>query len=178
MNEKVIVLRIGHRIPRDLRVTTHVCLTARAFGADGIIISDVYDEKLKKKVEDVVNRFGGDFFIKMGEPWLKVIKEWIKKGGKIIHLTMYGLPLPEVINDIKSSSSDKLIVVGAEKVPKEVFSLANWNVSITNQPISEVSALGVFLDWYFDHKAFYKEFKNAKLKIIPSRSSKKVIKIE
>ncbi|MEM2896942.1 MAG: tRNA (cytidine(56)-2'-O)-methyltransferase [Candidatus Bathyarchaeia archaeon] len=175
MEERVIVLRMGHRFPRDLRITTHVCLTARAFGADGIIVSDVYDGELKKKVEDVVKRFGGTFFIEMGEPWLKVIKEWIRKGGKVIHLTMYGLPLPEVIGDIRASNSDKLIVVGAEKVPREIFSLANWNVSITNQPISEVSALGIFLDWYFEHKAFYKEFKNAKLRIVPSKLSKKVI---
>lgn len=177
MSGKVIVLRIGHRVPRDLRVTTHVCLTARAFGADGIIISDVYDENLKKKIESVVERFGGNFFIEMGKPWLEVIKDWVKEGGEVIHLTMYGLPLPEVIESIKSSKANKMIVVGAEKVPKEVFLLANWNVSITNQPISEVSALGVFLDWYFEHKAFYKEFKNAKLKIIPSKASKKVIKL-
>ena len=27
------VLRLDHRIGRDTRITTHVCLTARAFGA-------------------------------------------------------------------------------------------------------------------------------------------------
>ena len=34
----IIVLRIGHRIGRDKRITTHVALVARAFGANKIII--------------------------------------------------------------------------------------------------------------------------------------------
>ena len=28
------VLRLGHRIHRDERLTTHICLVARAFGPD------------------------------------------------------------------------------------------------------------------------------------------------
>src|SRR5207244_13617119 len=38
---RIVVLRMGHRIPRDWRLTTHVCLTARALGAEGVIISDI-----------------------------------------------------------------------------------------------------------------------------------------
>ncbi|RLF15834.1 MAG: tRNA (cytidine(56)-2'-O)-methyltransferase, partial [Thermoprotei archaeon] len=49
-----MVLRMGHRIPRDQRITTHVCLTARAFGADGVIVSDVVDGKLEETVNKVV----------------------------------------------------------------------------------------------------------------------------
>ena len=30
------VLRLDHRIGRDTRITTHVCLTARAFGASKV----------------------------------------------------------------------------------------------------------------------------------------------
>ena len=40
------VLRIGHRPGRDKRVTTHVALVARAFGAGGIYIPGG-DDKLK-----------------------------------------------------------------------------------------------------------------------------------
>ena len=39
-----------------------------------------------------------------------------------------------------------LIVVGAEKVPRDVYDMADYNVAIGNQPHSEVSALGVLLD--------------------------------
>ena len=42
----VLVLRLGHRKERDKRVTTHVCLTARALGADGVILSGERDDKI------------------------------------------------------------------------------------------------------------------------------------
>jgi tRNA (cytidine56-2'-O)-methyltransferase len=31
---RVKVLRLGHRKKRDVRLTTHICLAARALGAD------------------------------------------------------------------------------------------------------------------------------------------------
>ncbi|WP_192806472.1 RNA methyltransferase [Saccharolobus islandicus] len=34
----IYVLRLGHRPARDKRVTTHVILVARAFGAKGVYI--------------------------------------------------------------------------------------------------------------------------------------------
>jgi len=170
-----VILRLGHRIPRDLRVTTHVCLTARAFGADGLVLADVVDKTVERTVLDVCRRFGGTFSIRMGEPWKQVIKHWKSKGGDVVHLTAYGIPLPEAIQTIKASPNPKLVVVGASKVPREAFELATWNVSVTNQPISEVSALAVFLDRYFEGKQFSMEFQNAKMKIIPSTRGKKVI---
>ena len=36
---RISVLRLGHRIERDKRITSHLGLTARAFGADEIILS-------------------------------------------------------------------------------------------------------------------------------------------
>lgn len=175
---KIVILRIGHRIPRDARVTTHVCLAARAFGADGIIISDVVDDKLRQTIEGVVNQFGGTFYIKMGVPWKKSITDWLAKGGEVIHLTVYGLPLPEVIEQVRGSPRDKLVVVGGPKVPGEIYQIATHNVSITKQPHSEVASLGVFLDWYFQGKEFYKVFEDAKLKINSSKSGKKVFRVE
>ena len=35
----ITILRLGHRVVRDQRITTHVALTSRAFGADKIVIS-------------------------------------------------------------------------------------------------------------------------------------------
>lgn len=175
--EQIVVLRLGHRIPRDLRVTTHVCLTARAFGADGLIVADVVDTALEKTILDVCKRFGGSFWIRMGEPWRQAVKDWKSKGGEIAHLTAYGIPLPEAMEAINASPRPKLVVVGAEKVPGEVFEAANWNVAVTNQPISEVSALAMFLDRYFEGRQFSKEFENAQLRIIPSAHGKKVVNL-
>ncbi|PUA31296.1 MAG: tRNA (cytidine(56)-2'-O)-methyltransferase [Candidatus Terraquivivens tikiterensis] len=174
---ELVVLRMGHRIHRDERVTTHVCLTARAFGCDGVIISGQPDEGVKKSVEDVVRRFGGKFFVEIRQDWMNVVKSWLGSGGEVVHLTMYGLPLPSVIEEIRSSEKNKLIVVGSEKVPKKVYEMATWNVSVTNQPISEVAALAVFLDWLQQHREFYMEFENAKIKVIPSAREKKVVRL-
>jgi tRNA (cytidine56-2'-O)-methyltransferase len=175
--DQIVVLRLGHRIPRDLRVTTHVCLTARAFGADGLILADVVDTALDKTILDVRKRFGGSFWIRMGEPWRQAVKDWKSKGGEIVHLTAYGISLPEAVKTIKGSSRPKLVVVGAEKVPGEVYEAADWNVAVTNQPISEVSALAMFLDRYFEGRQFSMEFDNAELKIIPSARGKKVVNL-
>jgi tRNA (cytidine56-2'-O)-methyltransferase len=172
---RVIVLRIGHRVPRDFRVTTHVCLTARALGADGVYVSDVHDQALIETIRSVSKRFGGDFQVEAGRPWRSTINEWKRAGGKVIHLTAYGLPLPRVIRAIRRSDGDKLVVVGAEKVPGELYGYADWNVAVTNQPISEVSALGIFLDWFFRHSRLEVSFPNPEIKIVPSVRGKKVI---
>ena len=173
---QLVVLRLGHRIQRDVRVTTHVCLTARALGADGVIVSDVKDQRLVDSVNRVTRQFGGTFTIETGKAWRQTITEWKKAGEKVIHLTAYGSPVLKVIEQIRSSETDKMVAVGAEKVPGEIFHLADWNVAVTNQPISEVSALGIFLDWLFEHRGLEEEFTNATLRIVPTEHGKRVVK--
>lgn len=46
MDKEIYILRLGHRPKRDRRVTTHVILVARAFGAKGVYISDIIDPVL------------------------------------------------------------------------------------------------------------------------------------
>ncbi len=136
----ITVLRLGHRPARDKRVTTHVALTARAFGADAILVS-TRDPSLERTVREVVERFGGSFAIETGVPWRRLLREW--KGPKV-HLTMYGLPVDEATPRI--ARGDLLVVVGAEKVPRDVYDLVDFNVAVGNQPHSEVAALAIFLD--------------------------------
>lgn len=174
---KVYVLRLGHRVLRDKRVTTHVGLTARAFGADGIIISGDRDESVLESLRRTVEVWGGPFEVRYRKDWLRLIEKLRSEGWKVVHLTMYGLPLPEVIREIRRDRSNKLVVVGAEKVPSIVYRLADWNVSVTNQPHSEVSALALFLDRLFEGREFHKEFTSARLKVIPQRRGKKVLKL-
>lgn len=136
------VLRLGHRPARDARVTTHVALTARAFGADGVTVAES-DPKLERTVLDVVERFGGPFEIRSGAAWKPFVRAW-KKHGVVVHLTMYGEPLDEAIARVPKG--DVLFVVGAEKVPGDLFQLADFNVAVGNQPHSEVAALALALD--------------------------------
>jgi tRNA (cytidine56-2'-O)-methyltransferase len=171
---RTVVLRIGHRLFRDSRVTTHVCLTARALGADGVIIADKHDKTVEATIREVAKRFGGDFSIESGKPWRRAIREWSNESGKVVHLTAYGLRLPDVIREINDTDRDVLVVVGSEKMPGEVFKLADWNVSVTNQPMSEVAALAIFLDWHLQHQAFDKTFPNGEVRIVPSRDQKQI----
>ena len=173
----IVVLRLGHRPERDKRITTHVALTARAFGADKIIIAAEKDEHVYESVTDVVNRWGGPFEIEFNPHWRQILKEW---KGKIVHLTMYGIHIDEAVPKIRKAlkKDDILVVVGAEKVPREVYEVAHYNVAIGNQPHSEVAALAVFLDRLLEGKGLKKEFKNAKIKIIPQEKGKKVVSLE
>ncbi|WP_048148683.1 tRNA (cytidine(56)-2'-O)-methyltransferase [Palaeococcus ferrophilus] len=174
----IAVLRLGHRPERDKRITTHVALTARAFGAERIIIAAEEDEHVKASVEDVVERWGGPFSIEFDPNWRRILREW---RGKIVHLTMYGRhiddALPEIRGDLEAGE-DILVVVGAEKVPREVYEVAHYNVGVGNQPHSEVAALAVFLDRLLDGEGLKREFENAKVKIVPQERGKKVITLE
>ena len=165
----ITVLRIGHRPARDKRVTTHVALVARAFGAARILV-DTHDAALEKTVRGVVRRFGGDFAIETGVSWRRALEGF--RGTKL-HLTMYGLPLEETLPTIPRSS-DLLVIVGAEKVPADVYRLADVNLSVGNQPHSEVAALAVFLDRYLEGKGLRTEFAG-RLRIRPSARGKDVV---
>ncbi|HID17718.1 TPA: tRNA (cytidine(56)-2'-O)-methyltransferase [Candidatus Bathyarchaeota archaeon] len=176
---EVVVLRWGHR-PRDARVTTHVALTARAFGASGLILSDVEDQKIEKSVEKVVESWGGRFFFKMGIPWRKAVEEWRREGGIVVHLTMYGenIEASDVLQRIRKAGRKLLVLVGSQKVPPSFFSpsVSDFNVAVGNQPHSEVAALAVFLDRLFEGRELIKGFEGAKLRVMPSKRSKKVAK--
>jgi len=165
----ITVLRIGHRIGRDKRITTHVALVARAFGADKILI-DKKDDKIEENISSICTRFGKDFEIQSGVERKKIIREW---KGTIVHLTMYGERLNKSVDNI-NKNEDLLIIVGAEKVPPAIFEIADFNVSVGNQPHSEVAALAIFLDRYKNGRWEYKKF-NGKIEILPRNKGKKVI---
>ena len=173
-SSRIFVLRVGHRPVRDKRITTHVCLVARAFGADGVFL-DNPDPVIFSSISKVCDRWGGPFDVKYLSDPFSFVKSWKGKGGVVIHLTMYGINLPAVSDEIKSSNRDKLIIVGAEKVPKEYYLLADWNVAIGNQPHSEVSALAVLLLDLLDGWVYRSAFKDARLKIVPSKNGKEVL---
>jgi len=167
----VWVLRLGHRRGRDPRLTTHVALTARALGCDGIILSGEKDDSAIENINEVVKNWGNHFEVKYEKNWKNVINNW---KGKTVHLTMYGLPIQDKIGDIKKSKNI-LVVVGSEKVPSEVYQLVDFNIAITNQPHSEVGSMAVFLDKLFEGKELEKKFKKARIKIIPQERGKRTI---
>ena len=167
----LVLLRLGHRIFRDQRMTTHCALTARAFGCEKMVYSGERDGEMEKSVMDVAKRWGGNFEVVYEKNWKKFLSQF---PGKKVLLTMYGINLPDIIERIKPIK-DLLVIVGSEKVPSEIYDLIDYQVAVTLQPHSEVAALAVFLDWYFASQEMKKEFRDAKIKIIPQEKGKKTI---
>jgi len=169
---KVWVLRLGHRRGRDPRLTTHVALTARALGCDGIILSGEKDDSIIENINEVVKNWGNHFEVKYEKNWRNIINNW---KGRTVHLTMYGLPIQDKIDEIKKLKNI-LVIVGSEKVLSDVYHLSDWNLAVTNQPHSEVAALAIFLDRLFKGRGLKKKFKDAKIKVVPQKKGKKTIK--
>ena len=166
------VVRIGQRVVRDDRVTTHVALVSRAFGAEKIFMTEVNPE-IKNTLEKINKTWGGNFVVEFVDKWKPIIKKKKEENFKIVHLSMYG----ESVNDVQEKISQEenlLVVVGAEKVPREIYDLADYNVGVGSQPHSEISALAILLDRIQKGKQFEKAFPDAKRKIIPTKMGKNV----
>lgn len=175
---KVIVLRLGHRYVRDERTTTHLFLAARALGAEAAVYCGRRDLDLEKTISRVNEMWGGMFKVQYTKDWKPCLKEYKANGLEVVHLTMYGLPIQEVIEKIRSSPKDKLVVVGGAKVPREVYHLSDWNVSVTCQPHSEVSALSIFLHELFKGEELLRSFEGGRLRILPQERGKKVLHMD
>ncbi len=175
---EVFVLRWGHRPQRDIRLTSHVALASRAFGASGFFLADTKDEHLKVTIEKVTETWGGNVLFEMGTPWKNTVTEWKNKGGIIVHLTIYGenVQTSDVLKRIKESRKNILLLIGSQKVPPEFYSaeISDYNVSIGNQPHSECAAVAVFLDRFFEGKELSKNFTNAKIRVVPQERNKKI----
>jgi len=165
---------LGHRIKRDQRISTHVALTARALGADEIVFSGDYDPGLIESVARVVEKWGGSFKASYTPDWAGFIRQRKAAGEMIVHLTMYGVGLQHVVEELREAHRSRglVLVVGSSKVPIEVYELADLNVAVTNQPHSEVAALAVALDWIHGGKELDRTYPGAKIVIVPSRHGK------
>jgi tRNA (cytidine56-2'-O)-methyltransferase len=176
---EIVILRLGHRPERDKRITTHVGLVGRALGAKGMLLASS-DKGIERSINEVTQRWGGDFFVQTGVKWSDELKRWKQEGGKVCHLTMYGENILDVIDEIRAEAKrDKtriMVVVGAEKVPYIVYDAADWNIAVSNQPHSEVAALALFLDYLQRGKELRNKFEHAKMEIVPKRRGKEVIR--
>jgi len=171
----IYVLRLGHRLARDQRVTTHVALTARALGCGGMYLVG-RDPDIIAGVEDVARRFGGEFRVEEARGWRPVVNQFKARDAVVVHLTMYGERLDDVQDTLcrLARDHDVLVVVGAEKVSSEVYDAADFNVAVANQPHSEVAALAIFLDRLQGGKSLKHEFPGGRARILPNPRGKSV----
>jgi tRNA (cytidine56-2'-O)-methyltransferase len=177
---EIVVLRWGHRPQRDARLTSHVALVARALGADRLVLSDVKDVRIEETIKKITDSWGGSFSFEMGTSWRRTVKNWKAANGIVVHLTVYGenIETSDVLQRVRNTGRDVLILVGSQKVPGEFYSesVSDFNVAIGNQPHSECASLAVFLDRFFEGKELAKNFEDSKTKIIPSRRGKKLVR--
>ncbi len=164
------VLRLGHRAGRDDRISTHVGLTARQWGASEIVYSGQKDSNMIESLRDTSERWGGEFKISYTKDWKDIIRDF---DGLAVQLTMYGEKIGEKDEEIKQrfEEQDLLIVVGAEKVPRWVYENVDYNISVGNQPHSEIAALAVFLD-RVQENGIKEEFEGSDIQVVPSEKDK------
>lgn len=129
---------------------------------------------MEGSIRGVASDWGGGFDLDYAESWRRVVVDW-KRRGTVVHLTMYGLPLQDVVTSLRGIASDVLVVVGGAKVPGDIFDLADWNVAVTSQPHSEVSALAVFLHELRGGEELDAEFEGARLHVVPRAHGKEVV---
>ena len=170
----VELLRLGHRKERDKRLTTHIFLSCRILGINKIYYAGDKDEKIEKNINKVEEKWGKCLDIRHIRNPLKFIEKKKKEGYAIIHLTMYGIPYEEKINEIRKLKNI-LIIIGSEKVPSEIYQLSDYNIAIGNQPHSELTALVILS--YEINKNKLKECNGKSLyRIIPQEKGKKVVR--
>lgn len=157
-------------------MTTHVGLTARALGADRVMLPAAAGEATET-VADVTDRFGGPFAVEPVESPLAVVRDW---DDRVVHLTMYGEPVQDVMPAVRDAHATDavLVVVGGGKVPFEVYERADWNVAVTNQPHSEIAALAVFLDRLFVGRELEREWADARRRVVPEPAGKTTERVE
>ena len=174
---EIEVLRLGHRLGRDPRITTHLALVSRAMGASNFVLAGDEDEKLFSNIHSVNERFGHGLSCRYEKSPMRMLREIANSDEEskpiIIHLTMYGEPFKEVVPNIPKDKP-VVVVVGGAKVPGELFKVSDFNIAVGNQPHSEVAALALFLDSWTDGEGFNREFSEPQLVISPSKSGKDV----
>jgi tRNA (cytidine56-2'-O)-methyltransferase len=170
---KISVLRLGHRVFRDQRISTHCFLIARALGASGGYYTGERDRKLEKSVKKISEKWGGQFEVKYLESCRSLVEKF---SGKTVHLTAYGIPFTRKMKEVKSGGN-LLVIVGGEKVPAEIYRSADFNLSVGSQPHSEVAALAIFL-YELRNRRFKAYFSKARMKIIPCERGKLAIRLD
>ena len=90
---------------------------------------------------------------------------------------MYGETWKDELPNI-DLSRPMVVVVGGTKVPGEVYRLASHNISVGNQPHSEVAALAIFLESLIGDIEEEKYFSGGEIKVIPNGKRKQVTTFE
>ena len=126
------ILRLGHRLHRDYRITTHCALVSRAFGATKMYYSGFQDDKMALNLQKVNDSWGGNFEIKYLKNWRSFLKQSKLQGSFIILCTMYGKNFA-LFEPVHGAAPD---IAG----------------NGTANPIAMILSIKLMLEWLSDHK--------------------------
>jgi len=143
-------------------------MTARAFGASSLILTDKRNERLARYAKGLCNKWGGVFDVYFTNDWRRVLKE--KRNYKSVYLTRFGMPINSKLSMIKTYKN-LIVIVTMNETYKPIFERSDFNVSITPQPHTNASAIATFLYTFYTGRELALRFKNAKLKVAPSEHS-------
>ncbi len=157
---------------------TDLCLIARAFGATEAVFT-TSDRKLisksKRFCKDVCAKWGGSFTISFTNNWKAYIKS--KRKYKTIYLTRYGTPVRQMEYLLRTYKNLLIIASFSEKI-KELYTIADFNISITSQPHTVASSVTALLRAYYRDRELSMHFENAKYKIVPEQHSIHIDKLK
>ncbi len=139
-------------------------MAARAFGAHNVTFASIRNPKMMNQFKVLNKKWGGDFNVSFVDNWQDFLKS--KKNYKTIYLTRYGTPINKIKYSLKTYKNIMLIVTLTEAY-KNLYKMADFNVSITAQPHSATSAIAIFLHLFYEGRELAMHFENAKYKVVP-----------
>ena len=174
MGEGLIsVLVVGRS---DYEDELSLCMVARAFGASTITFcpeDKSIMRKLSRKCKALNRDWGGAFSFSFTNDWKRFVKE--KKNYLKVYLTRYGMPMKKIGYQVRTYKN-VLIIVSEKETIKQLYKAADFNLSITTQPHSCASAIGVFLHDFYQGRELAIHFENARYKVSPEQHGMKVEK--
>ena len=145
-----------------------IALTARAFGASEITVN-LKEQRNKSHItkyfKEINNDWGSNFKVSFTNNWMDLIKEH-NNNYKTIYLTKYGDSIKKKEYVISTYKNILLIVSTTDDI-KELYDMADFNISLTTQPHTIISSIAVFLNMYYKGRELAMHFENAKYKIMP-----------
>lgn len=153
-----------------------IFLTARALGAAEVIFTGEKETRIAKYASDLEREWGGTFKVSFNKDYRKILAEANKY--KTVYLTRYGTPLNKIIYSLKTYKNIMLIVSSVKASTQALHEIADFNVSVTDQPHCSAAAIAIFLHEFYEGRELAVHFKNSKYKVVPNEHGINVEMIE
>ena len=167
----IIVLAVGRY---DHSSSMDMCLTARALGASEMIFAGTSDPHIARHLNNLQKKWGGRFKVAFAKSYKSVLSDATKY--KKVYLTRYGMPLNK-LTYMLNTYKNIILLVSSTEASSSLHGIADFNVSVTDQPHCSSAAIAVFLHSFYRGRELAMHFENAKYRVIPREHGVRVEKI-